>query len=137
LGFSGGVVTKLHQSADPGDTGEEYLGKLELLEYDMLYGDRQAFEGEFPYRRTDMRMGSRNVTVTGAVREYHRLLVTGENFTEFSKIVAGDQALDTLFIDSEHIAARVEDNMTFDSFCVAQVDRDNVELSRTGAYRDF
>ena len=63
--------------------------------------------------------------------------MTGENFTEFSKIVAGDQALDTLFIDSEHIAARVEDNMTFDSFCVAQVDRDNMELSRTGAYRDF
>ena len=132
LGFSGGVVTKLHQSVDPDDTGEEYLAKLELLEYDMLYGDRQAFEGEYPYRRTDMRMGSRDIAVTGAVREYHRLLATGENFTEFSKIIAGDQALDTLFIDSEHIAARVEDNVTFDSFCVAQVDRDNVELSRTG-----
>lgn len=137
LGFSGGVVTKLHQSADPGDTGEEYLSKLELLEYDMLYGDRQAFEGEYPYRRTDMRMGSRDVTVTGAVREYHRLLVTGENFTEFSKIVVGDQALDTLFIDSGHIIARTEDNMALDSFCVAQVDRDNVELSRTGAWSKF
>ena len=137
LGFSGGVVTKLHQSADPGDTGEAYLSKLELLEYDMLYGDRQAFEGEFPYRRTDMRMGSRKVSVTGAVREYHRLLVTGENFTEFSRIVAGDQALDTLFIDSEHIVARVEDNMAFDSFCVAQMDRDNVELSRTGEWGKF
>ena len=137
LGFSGGVVTKLHQSADPGDTGEEYLAKLELLEYDMLYGDRQAFEGEFPYRRTDMRMGSRNIAITDAVREYHRLLVTGENFTEFSKIIADDQALDTVFIDSEHIVARVEDNVTIDAFCVAQVDRDGVELSRTEEYGNF
>jgi hypothetical protein len=117
---------------EPDDTGEEYLAKLELLEYDMLYGDRQAFEGEYPYRRTQMRMGSRDVVVTSAVREYHRLLVTGENFTEFSRIIAGNQALDTLFIDSEHIVARVEDNAAFDSFCVAQMDRDNVELSRTG-----
>lgn len=132
LGFSGGVVAKLHQSVEPDDTGEEYLAKLELLEYDMLYGDRQAFEGEYPYRRTQMRMGSRDVAVTSAVREYHRLLVTGENFTEFSRIIAGNQALDTLFIDSEHIVARVEDNAAFDSFCVAQMDRDNVELSRTG-----
>jgi hypothetical protein len=135
LGFSGGVVTKLHQSADPDDSGEEYLAKLELLEYDMLYGDRQAFEGEFPYQRTDMRMGSRDVTVTGAAREYHRLLVTGENFTEFSKIVAGDQALDTLYIDPQHIAARVEDGGAFDSFCVAQVGKDGVELGRTAEFQ--
>ena len=38
LGFSGGVVTRLHQSVDPGEAGEEYLAKLEVLEYDMLYG---------------------------------------------------------------------------------------------------
>ena len=134
LGFSGGVVTKLHQSVEPDETGEDYLAKLELLEYDMLYGDRQAFEGEFPYQRTDMRMGSRDIVVTDAVREYHRLLLTGENFTEFSRIVVGDQALDTVFIDAEHIVARVEDNMEFDTFCVAQVDHDGNELSRTGEY---
>ena len=79
-------------------------------------------------------MGSRNIVVTGAVREYHRLLVTGENFTEFSQIVTGDQTLDTVFIDAEHIVARVEDNLEFDTFCVAQVDRDGTELSRTGEY---
>ena len=35
---------------------------------------------------------------------------------------------------SQHIVARVEDNQEFSSFCVAQVDRDGVELSRTGEY---
>ena len=55
----------------------------------------------------------------------------------FSKIIAGDQALDTVFIDSEHIVSRVEDNVTIDAFCVAQVDRDGVELSRTEEYGNF
>jgi len=134
LGFSGGVVTKLHQSVDAGEAGEEYLGKLELLEYDMLYGDQEAFEGEYPYVRTEMRMGSRDIAVTGAVREYHRLLVTGEHFTEFSRIVVGDQLLDTVYVDSGHIVARVDDGMETASVCVAQVDRDGVELSRTDPF---
>ena len=135
LGFSGGVVTKLHQSADPGEAGEEYLDKLEMLEYDMLYGDREAFEGEFPYERTDMRMGSRDIIVTDAQREYRRLLVTGDGFTEFSAIVADDQVLDTLYIDSQHIAARIDENAALTGFCVAQIGRDGGELSRTDVWK--
>lgn len=134
LGFSGGVVTRLHQATDTADAGDEYLQKLELLGYDMLYGDRQAFEGEYPYLRTDMRMGSRDITVTGVDREYHRLLVSGENFTEFSAIVVGDQVLDTLFIDSGHIAARVDDPAGVTALCVAQMARDGGELGRTAEF---
>ena len=134
LGFSGGVVTRLHQATDIADAGDEYLQKLELLGYDMLYGDRQAFEGEYPYRRTDMRMGSRDIAVTGVEREYHRLLVSGENFTEFSAIVVGDQVLETLFIDSGHIAARVDDPAAVTALCVAQMARDGSELGRTPEY---
>lgn len=134
LGFSGGVVTKLHQSVDAGEAGDEYLAKLEMLEYDMLYGDQEAFEGEYPYERTDMRLGSRDIVITDAQREYHRLLVTGERFTEFSKIVADDQALETVYIDSQHIAAPLDDNMALTGFCVAQIGKDGGELSRTGVF---
>ena len=135
LGFSGGVITKLHQSVDPGESGEEYLQKLEMLEYDMLYGDQEAFEGEYPYIPVALRMGSRRIAVTGAERQYRRLLVTGENFTEFSSIVINDQAVDTLYIDTEHIVARVDDAAEFDRFWVAQIARDGTELSRTGVFR--
>ena len=100
----------------------------------MLYGEQQAFEGEHPYEPAHMRMGSRDIVVTAATREYHRILVTGENFTEFSRLVAGDQLMDTLYIDAEHIAARVDDGQELTDFCVAQVDRDGVELSRTKAF---
>ena len=134
LGFSGGVVAKLHQSVDAGETGEEYLGKLEMLEYDMLYGDREAFAGEFPYERTDMTLGSREIAVADAQREYHRLLVTGEHFTEFSKIIVDDQALETLYIDSSHIVAPLDDGTVVERFCVAQIGKDGTELGRTAAF---
>ena len=134
LGFSGGVVTKLHQSVEPDDTSEEYLDKLEMLEYDMLYGDREAFAGEFPYERTDMTMGSREIKITDAQREYHRLLVTGEHFTEFSKIVVDDQVLDTVYVDTHHIAAPLDDAVTLERFCVAQIGKDGGELGRTEEY---
>ena len=135
LGFSGGVVTKLHQSEEVGEAGEAYLDKLQMLEYDMLYGDREAFAGQFPYERTDMRLGSRDIVVTDAAREYHRLLVTGEHFTEFSRIVAQDgTVLDTLYIDPEHIAAHLDDGVELPAFSVAQIGKDGGELSRTGEF---
>ena len=135
LGFSGGVVTKLHQSADPTETGEEYLKKLEVLEYDMLYGDQEAFDGEYPYAPTEMRMGSRDIAIESAALEYRRLLVTGESFTEYSAIVVGDQALDTIYLDPQHLVARVDDPTTVERFCVAQITRDGVELGRTADFK--
>ncbi len=137
LGFSGGVVTKLHQSYDAGENGEEYLGKLEMLEYDMLYGDREAFEGEFPYQRTDMVMGSREIEISDAQWEYHRLMVTGQHFTEFSKVTVGDQVLETVYIDPEHLVAPLDDPAALleNGFCVAQIGKDGGELGRTAVFR--
>ncbi len=134
LGFNNGVINKYHQAADPGDTSEEYLNKLEMLEYDLLYGDQEAYGGEFPYVETELMMGSVPITIEDASLEYGRLLVTGENFTEYSSIVVNDQLLETAYIDAEHIIAKIDGQVNFDSFCVAQVNRDGVSLSRTDAF---
>ena len=131
LGFSGGVIAKYHQSKDPEDTSEEYLNKLELLEYDLLYGDQEAFGGEIPYVATDLQMGSVPITIEDASLKYGRLLVTGQNFTEYSRIVIHDQIVETAYIDSQSIIALIDDGMVFDRFCVAQVNPDGVALSRT------
>ena len=128
------MINKYHQAADPGDTSEEYLNKLELLEYDLLYGDQEAYGGEIPYVETELMMGSVPITIEDASLEYGRLLVTGKNFTEYSSIVVNDQLLETAYIDAEHIIAKIDGQVNFDSFCVAQVNRDGVSLSRTDAF---
>ena len=145
LGYSGGMITRLHQSIAPDDLSEEYLAKLELLEYDMLYGDHQAIDGDSVYDTTDMRLGSRDIAITDADLDYHRLLVTGDNFTSYSRVVLDGQTLNTLFVDPGHIIAAVQENespigspseaSTFEEVAVAQFNSDGVELGRTKAFK--
>ena len=132
LGFSGGVICKYHQAADPTETGEDYLDRLEQLQYDILYGDRQVFDGETPYQPAAMTMGCVPIAVTDAVYEYGRLLVTGENFTEFSRVVIGGQPVQTAYIDSRHIIAPLEARP--EAFTVAQIAKDDTVLSETEAW---
>ena len=126
------MISKYHQSADPGETGEAYLSRLELLQYDMLYGDMEAYEGQSPYLPASMTMGSVPVTITDAAQEYHRLLVTGENFNEFSAILIDGQPVETAFIDETHIVARTTAPVT--TFAVAQIAKDNTILYKTPEY---
>ena len=144
LGYSEGPIARLHQSVAPDEESEEYQAKLEMLEYDMLYGDQQASNGTL-YETTDMRLGSRDIVITDAELDYHRVLVTGKNFTSFSRIVLDGQTLNTLFVDPEHVIAAVQENgspigspseaSSFESVAVAQVNSDGVELSRTEAFK--
>ena len=134
LGFSGGLITKFHQSHDADETGEEYLDKLEQLQYDILYGENQAYEGETPYAPADMTLGCVPVTIESVDREYGRVLVTGDNFNEFSAIVIDDKPVPTAYVDSEHIVASVESPELVERLAVAQVARDGTVLSQTEMY---
>lgn len=135
LGFSGGVIAKYHQSYDADEAGEEYLDKLEQLQYDILYGEKNAYEGETPYVPAHMTMGSVPVTITDANGEYGRLLVTGENFNEFSAVMIDNKPVDTAYVDRNHIVARMDDPLSVTSFAVAQVARDGTVLSQTKSFR--
>ncbi len=134
LGISGGVLNKFHQTYPVDEEGDDYLEKLRMLEYDMLYGDQGAYGEAGSYQPTNLQMGITPVVADSAVLEYGRLLVTGENFTQFSTIISGDEQLDTVFIDSRHIAAKLDDEAQSElggRVCVAQVASEGEELSRT------
>jgi len=134
LGIADGVMTKFHQAYPVDEDGEEYLEKLQILEYDMLYGDQGTYgEGGAP-EPTRLQMGIEPIAIESAVLEYGRLLVTGKNFTEYSEVVSGAEILDTVFIDDEHIAVFVErggDEAFAQNIAVAQINTDGNELSRT------
>ena len=135
LGIEDGVIFQYHQNYEHQDEGPGYLTELEILEYDMLYGDLEVFEGEYPFMPTDLRMGIHEIRVNSADLKYGRLLVKGEHFNEFSTILLDDTELPTAYIDS-HTLAAVMDELPEDaeSLCVAQVSNEQVELSRTEAF---
>ena len=134
MGISDGVMTKFHQAYPVDECGEEYLEKLQILEYDLLYGDQNAYGEAGAPEVTALQMGIEPVELESAVLEYGRLLVTGENFTEFSAVVAGEEALETVFVDAQHIAVALDAAATEalpETICVAQLSPDGKELSRT------
>lgn len=134
LGVTDGVMTKFHQAYAVNETGDEYMEKLKILEYDMLYGDQEIYGEAGAPQPTQLQMGLEPIRVESAVLEYGRLMVTGAGFTEYSKILSGDQAVDTVFVDDAHIVALVDSAQAQklgESICVAQLNYEGVELSRT------
>ena len=103
LELEGGPVTELHHSCENND---ELLSKLEVLEYDLLYGDFEIFNGENPYTPSDMRMGCVPVTVTEIIQDGENFIVKGENFTLFSRVYVDGDPKDTVFISSTVLAVK-------------------------------
>lgn len=134
LGIPGGLITKYHQSADPTNADQTYLDNLEVLEYDVLYGDKSAYEGENPYPVIDMTMGCVPIEISSVSRRYGRVLVNGANFTECSVIELDGESYPTAFINSAQIVAIVPRTTEVHQVSVVQKTADGVEMSRTEAY---
>ena len=136
LNIDTGLLTRFHQAAPVDDTSEEYLNALEILEYDMLYGDHESTGGEVPHVAKKLKLGVRPIRITDAEYDPEKgtLTVNGENFTESSVVVFNGERLETAFITGETLVA-IPDNLAVESHvCVAQVTKENIELSRTRNY---
>ena len=136
LGYSGGVITKLHQAEDLSAADDAaYLEKLQVLEYDLIAGDKSGYEnGQNPYLPVKMTMGVAPIGVTGVSAQYGRLLVIGQNFTEQSVIMIDGAAWPTAFVNDSQIITIVPRGTPIGSVEVAQVASDGTELSRTEPY---
>ena len=90
-----------------------------------------------PYERVDMRFGLYDITMSEVnyVESNGGLIVKGENFTVFSKIIWNDERMETTYVD-ENTIILIPDEVKAppepgDTFAVAQIDKNKHELSRT------
>ncbi len=129
LGYDDGNLTKLHQNES-----EEYnyLEELELLEYDMLYGDRIVFDGENPYKPTTLHMGVSEITLQTVAFQDERLYVFGSNFTPYSVVCINGRQQQTQFINSHTLCVEQVQMTDVRSVSVEQVSEDLEVLSETG-----
>jgi len=128
LGYDNGVLTKLHQSAAD---GEDYSAALEMLEYDMLYGEHNVYGGIEALEPTEMAMGTAAVRVESVLEREDAVCVLGENFTPWTRIYVNDEELDTRFVDSSTL---LTDKLTLspgDTVYAAQVSEVGIILSRS------
>ena len=135
FGVDDGLMTKLHQNMQ---TDKNYHKWMEVIQYDMLYGEKFAYGGEagYPHNTTDIKMGVKDISVSDVYNEPENktIKVEGSNFTDYSKITVNDRVIPTNFIDSNTLLANGTVLKAGDRLCVAQVDDEHTKLSMTKTY---
>ena len=139
LGIEEGIMTQYHQFRQD---EEDYQENMQLLMYDMLYGDMEVYEGENPYEPTELKMGVdeikiREVYVKKAILTENEPLVyiTGDNFTEWSTIAVNGEAVETIYLNRRLLAATElpESEEGIYVITVRQQGNDGIVLSETAA----
>ncbi len=134
IGIDGGAISKYHSTLRHTEDYEEYLEGLRVLEYDILYGDKDVYGGELPYSQTNLQMGHKPITIKNVSNADNHFIVTGENFTEFSYVMVNNEYVDTIF-SSDGIL--LVDGITLkegDSIAVVQKGKDGIKLSSTSLF---
>lgn len=97
LGISAGTMFTFHQNRDKYDTEEAYQNDMELLQYDLLYGERYAYGGEDLYPASNLVMGTQEVVLDHVVEKGKYFYIIGENFTKWSKLYVNGERVSTTY----------------------------------------
>ncbi len=97
---------------------QAYIDGIELLQYDILYGDRFCYEGEHKYPPTDIVMGIDDVIITDMYLSpdiENRVVLKGEGFTMWSRVYVNGEKVGTEYVSGNEImisTTRIEDGDT-------------------------
>jgi phosphoglycerol transferase MdoB-like AlkP superfamily enzyme len=96
LGIHVGTTIKYHQ--DKNRNSKNYLKNLKMLGYDMLYGNCYIYGGKNPFKRSNMKMGVKDIKIDKIVSVGGRYYIKGQNFTEYSKVTLNGKQLKTVYL---------------------------------------
>ncbi|MCR5836902.1 MAG: sulfatase-like hydrolase/transferase [Lachnospiraceae bacterium] len=123
-----GDINKYTQKHRLDEDQDEYLEGLKNLEYDMLYGDNLIYEGENPYKGTDIQFGLKKVifrSINPTLAEDGKIYIYGSNFTQYSRVFVNDKKLETEFVDPSTLIVYYPELEIGDSFLVKQQNSDS------------
>ena len=129
LGISVGLMNKFHQNNSYSET---YLDDLKSLTYDMLYGKRYIYGQKNPFKKTNMKMGVKDIKIKEVVKIGEKYYIKGQNFTEYSKISLDGKALKTVYLGPTLLQLNEEvDPDDASRMKVSQMDKNDEILSTT------
>ena len=97
LDIHAGTVFNYHQNRKG---TRNYLSDLQILQYDMLYGEHYSYPDQELHEATDMAMGLYDAEiVSGFIDRDGVLNVVGRNFTNWSRIYINDDKISTVFVN--------------------------------------
>ena len=131
LGSNLGTMTKIHQQADKLDN---YQKCMEMIEYDMLYGDMISYGHTNPYLPTNMEMGVFDIYVTDIVHLNGKLYVYGHKFNEHSRVKIDGKVKDTTYLSENCISIDLPTLDNYETLQVSQYTYDRIELRKSAEY---
>lgn len=118
-GIHEGDIFRLHQSCDFSADDAELQSSLQMLEYDMIYG--QQYAGDPIPEEIELRYGVQTIAVTEvAPRAEKEYVVRGENFTPYSRVVIDGDAYPTQFLSNSELLVTDWQPEEEQTVCVAQ-----------------
>lgn len=134
LGINGGIISKFHLKNMDNENQEDYLSALTLLEYDILYGNCEAYGGEYPYHITNLKMGYKYIFIDTVKNISGHVVVTGQNFTADSKVMINDEIVSTVFNTDKELIVDNYQVKPGDKIIVVQKTVSEKILSSTSIY---
>lgn len=138
INISEGILFRYHQNyfeEQPQDN-TEYLDKMAMIGYDMLYGEQSAYGEQGPYAPTKLQMGIHPVRISSVLYDEAEeiLTVTGKNFTTASVVVInGKQYQPVSWSPTELVVEKISPKDDA-RVCVAQMDDYSKTLLSTTVY---
>ncbi len=101
LGIHSGTVFNYHQERRQ---TKNYLADLEVLQYDILYGEQYVYDSQPPITEGHMTMGVKDVTLTDIVPHLDEgYSLYGENFTAYTRVFVNGEEQEKDFLNNTRI----------------------------------
>ena len=137
LDIHAGTIFNYHQQRN---STKNYLSDLELLQYDILYGEQYVYEESGnPITEGHMMMGVRDTIVSGLVEQTDgSYSIYGENFTKQTKVFINGEKQSTSFLNNTRVDLKKSQLNDGDVVMLAQVGSSNTifRTSKKYEYRD-
>ena len=131
LGYTNGLINQYHQEMQESQT---YETGLELLQYDMLYGNKDAYGGINPYLKTERVMGIKPISITSIDAQGEATFIKGTYFTPWSEVFIDDKQKETIYVDDQTLIVTDLKRSDGMNITVRQVTETGKQLSSTLPY---
>ena len=134
LDIHSGTVFNYHQQRRE---TKNYLADLELLQYDMMYGDQYVYgDSGMPVPEEHMVMGVKDAEISQMVVQADGTTysIYGENFTKQSKVYINGEKQSTTFLNNTRLDLKESEIQDGDTVMVAQVGSSNTIFRESKTY---
>lgn len=134
VGIHDGTIFRYHQARR---NTKNYQVDLETLQYDVLYGEKYAYDGKSPYKKTKMRLGLYDVTLDSVslVSEAdYTYQIRGTNFTPSSQVKLNGEWYETSYINPTTLIITGTQLNDFDRLSVVQRSNSSTRKALSKSY---